>query len=52
MEMIIGILAVFAVIALIAATSVYKERESWVAFYVFGGLAVAFSLLHFVFKVL
>lgn len=52
MTMIIGILALFAIIALIAATSVYKGKESWSAFFVFGGLAAVLAALHFAFGII
>jgi hypothetical protein len=50
MEMLLGIACLFAFIALIAATSVYKEKESWWAFYVFSAVAIVLAagrwLLH------
>lgn len=46
MGVIIGICALFAIIALIAASGPYKGRESNTAVAVFGGIAILLSILH------
>jgi hypothetical protein len=49
MELLLGITCLFAFIALLAATSVYKEKESWWAFGVFSTIALVLAAGRWVF---
>jgi hypothetical protein len=51
MEMLLGIACLFAFIALIAATSVYKGKESWWAFGIFSAVAAILAAGRWIFGI-